>query len=160
VSPSPFNRRRERSYVCLTDSDAFDIPPENSLADYFWIPKAPNNPLFDAFVIEFKDPVNALIWIVQTTLNKDHKGSPDGYNLINLIKIKVREVISTMSHTEKRTRKRRKVNNVIVKYVLVSPEGGRWTLPPKNWPSFKGDVYYHCVDYQWYVTPYYLCPDN
>ena len=75
-------------------------------------------------------------------LSKKHGGSSDGYVLIDLIKTKVEEVMSNMSHTEKRTRKRRKVNNVIVKYVLVSTVGGTWTLPKENWPSYKGDVYY------------------
>jgi hypothetical protein len=37
-----------------------------------------------------------------------------------LVKTKVKEAMKTMSHTEQQ--KCRKVNNVIVKYVLVSPK--------------------------------------
>lgn len=82
---------------------------------------ARNNPLFDAFVIEFKPSarIDAVVWILQITLNKDHRGSSEGYQLIKLIKTKVEEAMKTISHT-----KRRKKKDVIVKYVLVSPEGG------------------------------------
>jgi hypothetical protein len=155
---SPFNRVRERSYVSLTGPLPFNVPPEKSLADYFWIPMAPNSPLFDAFVIEFKDSNQkfyAIVWILQMTLSKEHGGSSEGYPLIKLIKTEVEEAMKTMSHT--RQRKRRKVNNVIVKYVLVSTQGGEWTLPEKNWRSFEGDVYYQCVNYQWYVIAYHVC---
>jgi hypothetical protein len=41
VALSPFNRLKERSYVSLTGPLAFNIPPEKSLADYFWIPIGP-----------------------------------------------------------------------------------------------------------------------
>jgi hypothetical protein len=158
---SPFNRPRERSYPSFSTGPLalkLDVPPEKSLADYFWIPTAPNNPLFDAFVIEFKDSaqkIDAVIWILRMTLSKDHRGSSEGYQLIKLIKTKVTEAMKTMSHTEQR-----KANSVIVKYVLVSPEGGRWTLPKKNWQSCKGDVYYQCFNYQWCVIAYYVCPGN
>ena len=87
----------------------------------------------------------AIVWILQMTLNKKHGGSPDGYVLINLIKTKVEEVVSTMSQTGNRTRKRQKVNKVVIKYVLVSTNPGAWTLPEKNWRSYRGDVYYQCV---------------
>ena len=140
VTSSPFNRCRERSYVTLTGPEAFKFPPEYSCADYFWIPMAPNNPLFDAFVIEFiysGQMTRAVVWILQIMLRNKHGGSSDGYVLIDLIKTKVKDVMSNMSHTEKRTRKRRKVNNVIVKYVLVSMEGGTWTLSKENWRSHK-----------------------
>jgi hypothetical protein len=40
----------------------------------------------------------------------------------------------------------RKVGNVSVKYVLVSPEGGRWRLPEKDWQKCKGEIYYQCVE--------------
>jgi hypothetical protein len=148
VAPSPFNRLREQSHVSLTGPLTFNIPPEKSLADYFWLPMAPNNPLFDAFVIEFKrsaQKIYSIVWILQMTLSKKHGGSSEGYQLIKSIKTKVEEAMKTMSHTERR--KCRKANNVIVKYVLVSTEGGKWTLPEKDWRSFKGDVYYQCVNY-------------
>ena len=51
--------------------------------------------------------------------------------------------MENMSHTEQR-----KANNVIVKYVLVSPEGGQWKLSEKDWRSCEGGVYYQCVDYR------------
>jgi hypothetical protein len=86
------------------------------------------------------------------TLSKEYGGSSEGYQLIKLIETKVEEAMKTMSHTKQR--KCRKVNNVIVKYVLVSTEGGKWTLPEKNWRSFKGDVYYQ------YVIAYHVCSDN
>ena len=110
---------------------------------------SPSNPLFDAFVIEFIDSdqtSRAIIWILQMTLSDKHEGPSDGYRLIDLIKTNVEEIMSNMSHTKKRTRKRLKVNNVIVKYVLVSAERGTWTLPKENWVSHKGDVYYQHVE--------------
>ena len=149
LTPSPFNRCRERSYVKLNGPNAFDVPPENSLADYFWIPLSPNNPLFDAFIIEFKDTGRmryAIVWILQVTLNKKHRGSADGYMLINLIKTKVEEAVNTMSQTENWARERQRVNNVVLKYVLVNTEPGTWTLPERNWRSYKGDVYYQRIE--------------
>jgi hypothetical protein len=140
---SPFNRPRRRSYASFSTGPPaleFGISPEESLADYFWIPMARNNPQFDAFVIEFEPSarIDAVVWILQMTLTKEHRGSSDGYQLIKLIKTKVVEAIKTMPQT-----KRPKKKKVIVKYVLVSPECGKWTLPKKNWQSCKGDVYYH-----------------
>jgi hypothetical protein len=44
--------------------------------------------------------------------------------------------MEAMSHTEQQTE-----NDVILKYVLVSPEDGEWTLPKMSWWSYKGDVY-------------------
>jgi hypothetical protein len=149
---SPFNRQRERSYASFSTGPLtleFDVPQRKSLADYFWIPMAPNNPLFNAFVIEFKDSaqkIDAVVWILQMTLSKDYGGSSEGYQWIKLIKTEVKEAM--------------KVNNVIVKYVLVSPADGRWKLPKKNWRSCKGDVYFQCVNYQWYVIAYHVCPDS
>jgi hypothetical protein len=40
----------------------------------------------------------------------------------------------------------REVGNVLVKYVLVSPEGGRWRLSEKDWRTCEGDVYYQRVE--------------
>lgn len=85
-----------------------------------------NNPLFDAFVIELKDSaqeIDAIVWILQMTLNKDYGGSSAGYQLVNMIRTKVME---TLSHTGK-------VKNVRVSYLLISPERGRWKLPKKGW---------------------------
>ena len=86
---SPFNRPRERSYPFLSTGPLalkLNISPEKSLSDYFWIPIVPNNPLFDAFVIEFKDSAGefyAVIWILQITLGQNHGGSSEGYQLIS-----------------------------------------------------------------------------
>ena len=101
---------------------------------------AKNNPLFDAFVIEFKrsaQTISAVDWILQMTLNQKHESLSEGYRLTRMIKTKVKEAMETMSRTQQR-------NNVIVKYVLVSPEEGEWMLP-KGWGSYKGNVYYQCV---------------
>jgi hypothetical protein len=47
-----------------------------------------------------------------------------------------------------------KVGKVTVKYVLVSPRGGRWKLPEENWLSYEGGkeggVYCQCVEVSWY----------
>ena len=51
----------------------------------------------------------------------------------------------TKFHTGQR--KGRKGNNVIVKYLLVSPDSGRWTLLEKNRQLYKGYVYYQRVIY-------------
>ena len=97
----------------------------------------PNNLLFDAFVIEFNGSapnINAVVWILQMTLSTSRGGSADDYSIIRSIKKKVQEAMGT---TEK--------PDVIVRYVLVSPDAGRWTLPEKNRRSCKGDVYYQRV---------------
>jgi hypothetical protein len=129
---SPFDRPRQISRITSTDSLA-DIPGKH-LSDYFWVPMSPNNPLFDAYVIEFDDSapsVDAVVWILQMTLSKDHGGSSDGYPIIRSIKEKVREAMGSG---------RRK--NVKVNYVLVSPEAGRWKLPQDNRRLCSGDVYH------------------
>ena len=75
VSPTPFNRPRERSYAPFSTGPLalkFDIPLEKYLADYFWIPMAPNNTLFEGFVIEFKDSAQSVVWILRMTLSDDH----------------------------------------------------------------------------------------
>ena len=136
---SPFNRPRERLYPFSTGPLGlkFDIPPGKCLSDYFWIPMIPNNLLFDAFVIEFNGSapnINAVVWILQMTLSTSRGGSADDYSIIRSIKKKVQEAMGT---TEK--------PDVIVRYVLVSPDAGRWTLPEKNRRSCKGDVYYQRV---------------
>jgi hypothetical protein len=150
TTKSPFNRARERSYPSFSTGPValeFDVRPGNSLADYFWIPMAPNNPLFDAFVIEFNQKFDAaIVWILKMTMSENHGGSEQGYQLIRLIKTKVQQAMETMSHTKHR--KHRKANNVKLKYVLVSPDPGQWTLPKKNWRSYKGGVYYQCVDHR------------
>jgi hypothetical protein len=147
TTKSPFNRPRERSYPSFSTGPAaleFDVGPGKSLDDYFWIPMAPNNPLFDAFVIEFNQNV-AVVWIIQMTLSETHGGSEQGYQMIRLIKTKVQEAMETI-HTKQQ--KRRKANNVKLNYVLVSPDPGQWKLPKKNWQSYKGGVYYQCVDHR------------
>jgi hypothetical protein len=95
---SPSNRQRERSYASFSTGPLaleFDVSPQDSLAHYFWIPMARNNPLFDALVIEFKPSarIDAVVWILQMALNKEHRGSSEGYQLIKLIKTKVEEAI-------------------------------------------------------------------
>jgi hypothetical protein len=147
TTKSPFNRPRERSYPSFSTGPAaleFDVGPGKSLDDYFWIPMAPNNPPFDAFVIEFNQNV-AVVWIIQMTLSETHGGSEQGYQMIRLIKTKVQEAMETI-HTKQQ--KRRKANNVKLNYVLVSPDPGQWKLPKKNWQSYKGGVYYQCVDHR------------
>jgi hypothetical protein len=124
VRLSPFNRPRERSFSSFSTGPLaleFNIPEGKSLADYFWIPMAKNNPLFDAFVIEFKDlpkKIDAIVWILQMTLNKKHEGSPEGYGVISIIKRKARKAMETMSRSKKQKK------DVIAKYVLVSPKVG------------------------------------
>jgi hypothetical protein len=92
---------------------------------------SPNNPLFDAYVIEIIDSA-AVVWILQMTLSMDHGGSSDGYPIIRSIKEKVREA---MGNTHRR-------KNVKVNYVLVSPEPGGWKLPSDNRRLCSGDVYH------------------
>ena len=139
---SPFNRTRERLHAVSDGPLAlkFDIPPGKHISDYFWIPVAQNNPLFDAFVIEFNDsaPENsAVVWILQMTLSRRHRGSSVGYSIIKSIK---KAALEAMGTTGKR--------KVIVRYVLVSPDAGRWKLPETKWESCKGDVYYQCLDHR------------
>ena len=136
---SPFNRPREISHVISTDSLA-DICPGKSLSDHFWVPMARNNALFDAFVIEFNGSapnINAVVWILQMTLSRDHGGSPDGYSTVRSIKEKVQEAMGTTGQRK----------DVMVNYVLVNPEAGRWKLPKNNRSLCQGDVYYLRVDH-------------
>ena len=138
---SPFNRPRERLYPFSTGPLGlkFDIPPGKCLSDYFWIPMTPNNLLFDAFVIEFNGSapnINAVVWILQMTLNTSREGASDDYSIIRSIKKTVQEAMGTTGR-----------RNVIVRYVLVSPDAGRWTLPEKNRRSCKGDVYYQRLNH-------------
>jgi hypothetical protein len=132
---SPFNQRRERR--AFSSRLKFDIPHGECLSDYFWLPMAPNNPLFNAFVIEFNGSapnINAVVWILQMTLGPLHGGSPNGYSIIRSIKKKVQEAMGTTG--------RRKVT---VGYVFVSPQAGRWKLPKTDRRSCVGDVYYQRV---------------
>jgi hypothetical protein len=139
---SPFNRRRERLYSFSAGPLGlkFDIPPGKRLCDYFWIPMAPNNLLFDAFVIEFNSlsfasEMNTVVWILQMTPSTSRGGSADDYSIVRSIKKKVREAMGTTKR------------KVIVRYVLVSPDAGRWTLPDRNRQSCEGDVYYQRVNH-------------
>ena len=137
----PFNRPRDRLYPFSTGPLGlkFDIPPGKCLSDYFWIPMTPNNLLFDAFVIEFNGSapnINAVVWILQMTLNTSREGASDDYSIIRSIKKTVQEAMGTTGR-----------RNVIVRYVLVSPDAGRWTLPEKNRRSCKGDVYYQRLNH-------------
>jgi hypothetical protein len=150
---SPFNRGRELFRIISPDILA-NTPSEN-LSDRYWKPIAPNNGLFDAFVIEFSssapeidfdDPaqnINAVVWILQMTLSKDYGGSPKGYTIIRSIKEKVQEAMG-----EGQNRR-----GVEVKYVLVGPgpgPGTRWKLPQNNRSYCIGDVYYLPVSYKSY----------
>jgi hypothetical protein len=157
TTASPFNRPRERSYARFSTSPrALNFnDPEKPLDDYFWMPMAQNNSLFNAFIIEFENsaqPISAVVWILQMTLSEHHGGSSEGNQLIKLIKTKAKEVM------RQKVGRRRKVGEVTVKYVLVSPQGGEWKLPEENWQ--EGDVYYQCVKLSWYVVACHVCPDN
>jgi hypothetical protein len=150
VSPSPFSRPRKRSYACSSNLPGeldFGDAEGESLADYIWIPMAQNNPLFDAFVIEFKfddshQKIDAAVWVLQVTLSRVHRGSSKGYEMIDVIRKKTKRAMLAMA----RAYKIRKPGNVTVKYVLVSPEGGRWKLPEKDWETCEGDVFYQRVE--------------
>jgi hypothetical protein len=122
VPLSPFNRSRDRSYSSFSTAPLaleFNIPPGKSLADYFWIPMAKNDPLFDAFVIEFKHArtISAVVWILQMTLNQKHAGSSEGYRLIRMIKTKVKEDMQTQKDQER--------YNVTSKVCASEPGRGR-----------------------------------
>jgi hypothetical protein len=157
---SPFGQPRKRSSARFsTRPRALDIDAlQKPLDDYLWMPMTQNNPLFDAFIIEFKhsaQTIDAVVWILQMTLSADHGGSSGSYELIKLIKAKAKEALF-----RKQLEAKVKVGGVTVKYVLVSPIRGRWKLPEKNWKSYEGDVYYQCVKIPWYVVACYVCPGN
>jgi hypothetical protein len=157
TTPSPFNRSRELSYAHFTTIPrALDFcGPGKPLSDYFWLPVARSNSLFDAFIIEFNDstePISADVWILQMTLH--HGGSPEGYQLIKLIKTKAKQVM------QQKVGKEKKVGEVTVKYVLVNMAPAKWKLPEANWRYYQGDVYYQCVPLSWYVIACRVCPDN
>jgi hypothetical protein len=66
-------------------------------------------------------------------LSRTHRGSSKGYELIKSIEKKAKEGMATRSGN---------AGDVTVKYVLVSPTGGRWKLPINGWELCEGDVYY------------------
>ena len=141
---NPFSRAREKSYAFFSAHPRaldLEVDPKKPLVAYFWKLMAPNNPLFDAFIIEFETSdrtLHAIVWILQMTLSTNHGGgSSEGYQLIDLIKTKAMSM----------SRSPLKVGKVTVKYVLVSPTAGEWKLPKTNWKLYKGDVYYQRVDY-------------
>jgi hypothetical protein len=145
TTSSPFNRPRELSYAHFTTTPrALDFrvnSPGKPLSDYFWLPMARNNALFDAFIIEFDDstePISAVVWILRMSESLHHGGSPEGYQLIKLIKAKAKQAM------QQRVGKK-EVGEVTVKYVLVNPGPGKWKLPEMNWAHYQGHVYYQRV---------------
>ena len=105
----------------------------------YYIPNDPNFPLFDAFTIEFNHVENsAILWVLQITVSRMHKGSALGYQ-------KIRQIIAILKDNLLPTRKKRKTNDgeaipvpsVDVRYLVVPSDERldpdlRWHFP-KGW---------------------------
>lgn len=132
---------RKRLYrdVILTPK-SLEWPNEGPIEHYFYVPENQNNPLFDSFCVDYnKDRTKADIWIIQTTISPEHKGSSKGYKLIKAIR---KHVISQGKMTMD--------NDVTLNYVLVCPSSPqrerKWHLPLKGWDKCIGNVYCQFID--------------
>lgn len=104
-----------------------------------YVPRAPNNPLFDAFFYEIPpdgaDPAaEVILWILQVTVKTSHIGRADGFAIV--------EKLQTRAATETG-------RAVRIKYVLVVPRGldrRVWTYSvewrmAKEFDRVRGEVY-------------------
>ena len=147
---------RLRTYTVVDFSRAtFAPPPNRNIEDLFYVPKAPNNPLFDSFFVELKtDPLTAVVWIFQVTTADNHRGSPRGYPLIDAIAEAAAARVQASQPDDrpakrKRTEQKQPKTNVELKYVLVCPEPKQrvsWDMP-EGWQSHSGDVFCQFVDF-------------
>ena len=121
----------------------------------YYVPSDPNFPLFDAFIIEFdRVTESAILWILQITTSRRHRGSALGYR-------KIREIIAILKNQLQKvpSAKKRKTTHdqatptplVQVRYLLVVPEDKSESLNfqwqfPKGWGQNRkrnnhGEVY-------------------
>lgn len=90
----------------------------------YYIPTAPNNPLFDSFTIDVHDDQSAVvISVFQMTTCAKHDGSARGYLLIRKIIARVRKLCKGVGKGHFR---------IHIAYFLVFPEGKpqhKWQMP-------------------------------
>jgi len=120
------------------------------------IPRASNNPLFDAVFVELgQEDVSprATIWVFQITMLTDYGGSAKGYEDIAEIKRLVNIMLVDAEKDERSTKRRKQRAEVEVRYVFVCPvtEDERmkrtWTMP-EGWDvqdDIRGDIYLQLV---------------
>ena len=126
------------------DIDARDVTPVNftsaSLGSVtlekgkYYAPDAPNNPLFDSFIVDVGTGSTATLSVFQITAAREHGGSAAGYTLINRIKARVRELLRNQG-----------VSCPMVKtvYILVCPDDRicrRWRMPD-GWSKHTGKAF-------------------
>ena len=91
----------------------------NDLEAKYFVLVVVNNPLFDSFIFRLKeseDMVTPIVWIFQMTTGKSHKSLEKGYNLIKLVKKRVK-----MYRCACAQKTQKKVGKAELKYVLVIP---------------------------------------
>ena len=127
------------------------------------IPRASNNPLFDAVFVELgQEDVSprATIWVFRITMLADYGGSAKGYEDISEIKRLVKIMLVDAERNEdveeeaERSKRRKQRAEVEVRYVLVCPVTEdehmkhTWTMP-EGWDvqdDIRGDIYLQLVD--------------
>jgi len=123
-SPPPHPPRQPIRY---SDRDTIyvDLPSNLSnvklSSDRYYVPTAPNNPLFDSFTIDHDlDNHTVVLSIFQMTTSQKHGGSGKGYSYIQSVMTHIRTLLGDDPTTVK------------VTYFLVCPEGksvNEWTMP-------------------------------
>ncbi|KAJ7505245.1 hypothetical protein B0H11DRAFT_1977683 [Mycena galericulata] len=113
-----------------------DIAKQPFSNHHLYVPKARNNPLFDAFFIDINDMARTIVvWILQITASKRHEGSSNGYPIIRKLKDRLADD--------------RRGYQIQLKYVLVVPVlqcQVSWRLPEGWGPDVAGEVLVQYVD--------------
>ena len=137
-----------------------DLPENLETKAYYW-PLAKNNPLFDAFTVEFKGS-SAVLWIIQIMMSRSHGGSGAGYRNIRNIIAKLKDQLRHKP-PPKRALKTAEGSvaapSVEVRYLIVVPKGGKAGLEwkfPNGWCSLctKHD---HCGKTYCLELPLMVC---
>ncbi|KZT01990.1 uncharacterized protein LAESUDRAFT_752398 [Laetiporus sulphureus 93-53] len=115
---NPFEHHRKQE-IAYFPNKSFKVDDDRlkSFREYFWTPEFINNPLFDAFCVNFKlvgNTVYPVVWILQMTVSSEHGGSDKGYERIKSIMAKATKAARTT------TKEKQKVGKVEVKYVLTA----------------------------------------
>jgi hypothetical protein len=147
--------RKGQDHILRTDRTRHNCVPIQSIKRTIYLSFS-TGPL----ELKFKDSVekiDAVVWILQITLSKDHGGSSEGYQLIKLIKTKVKEAMKAMSHRaaeapegEQRDSEVRACKFEVADGRCRKRTGGR----------AKEMSVISVSNIKWYVIAYHVCPDN
>jgi len=131
----------------------FQLPTEFESGKYYQ-PRSPTFPLFDAFVVDFDYSCHtAVLWVLQMTMSREHRGSMIGYQNVRAIVSSVKKQLKSWVPTNLSARDQVETKLVVVvRYVLVTAqvESGEklltWSFP-KGWSktyvmhNHRGKVY-------------------